>query len=308
VDSTFKRKAIITLSAYIGVIIIFSVIYWRIWIYNSDSFLINNEINESPSEAIRAYLRSGNKSSLGKSDVASNLQEIMKLFRNDIDTLELQKKDAINLSERIAKYERAIKGLREKNLKISLENKAAEINKEIESLEEKRKWFDNFNKDYLEAKKGINIQIAPEILEQINFSRIAINQAILQKELWMFDKEEVKQALALFDKETIHDLQKTIKDKSDNLERFRVLEDKIAQFNTVLQKESDNIYKNRTEKLGYIDFLYFSVITSTTTGYGDIVPNRTLVRVFVMIQLFVSLILFGLFLAWLTESFKKNTP
>ncbi|MGA3286138.1 MAG: potassium channel family protein [Bacteroidota bacterium] len=39
------------------------------------------------------------------------------------------------------------------------------------------------------------------------------------------------------------------------------------------------------------DFLYFSTITQTTVGYGDILPNRTLVRILVMLQLLITSVL-----------------
>jgi len=38
------------------------------------------------------------------------------------------------------------------------------------------------------------------------------------------------------------------------------------------------------------DFIYFSTITQTTVGYGDILPNSTLVRILVMIQVITALI------------------
>ena len=39
---------------------------------------------------------------------------------------------------------------------------------------------------------------------------------------------------------------------------------------------------------GYLDFLYFSAITQTTVGYGDILPNKTSVRMLVVIQILVG--------------------
>lgn len=41
----------------------------------------------------------------------------------------------------------------------------------------------------------------------------------------------------------------------------------------------------------YWDFLYFSVITQATVGYGDILPNSTTVRIIVMLQVLVGLVL-----------------
>jgi hypothetical protein len=39
------------------------------------------------------------------------------------------------------------------------------------------------------------------------------------------------------------------------------------------------------------DFLYFSIITQSTVGYGDILPNRTLIRIFVSLQILWGLVL-----------------
>jgi len=40
----------------------------------------------------------------------------------------------------------------------------------------------------------------------------------------------------------------------------------------------------------YWDFLYFSVITQATVGYGDILPNRTAVRMLVCLQTLIALV------------------
>src|ERR1017187_853638 len=42
------------------------------------------------------------------------------------------------------------------------------------------------------------------------------------------------------------------------------------------------------EMWSYLDFLYFSTITQSTVGYGDILPNSTTVRMFVVAQIVVG--------------------
>jgi uncharacterized membrane protein len=43
----------------------------------------------------------------------------------------------------------------------------------------------------------------------------------------------------------------------------------------------------------YTDFLYFSAVTQTTLGYGDITPNSPTVRMVVLINTIVGVFLLG---------------
>ena len=51
----------------------------------------------------------------------------------------------------------------------------------------------------------------------------------------------------------------------------------------------DTIHKNSEGKLSYLDLLYFSVISQSTIGYGDIVPRSNLSRFIVILQVFTTL-------------------
>ncbi|HEX8284137.1 MAG TPA: potassium channel family protein [Pyrinomonadaceae bacterium] len=64
-----------------------------------------------------------------------------------------------------------------------------------------------------------------------------------------------------------------------------------------------------------IDFCYFSTSTMTTIGYGDIIPNNTLVRLVVMSQALVGVVLAGFAFSLLwppitkdVESLSPNSP
>lgn len=53
------------------------------------------------------------------------------------------------------------------------------------------------------------------------------------------------------------------------------------------------------------NFLYFSAVTITTLGYGDILPNSTLVRVLVMFETIFGVLIIGIFASCLFWN-KKN--
>jgi uncharacterized membrane protein len=48
----------------------------------------------------------------------------------------------------------------------------------------------------------------------------------------------------------------------------------------------------RSEIWSYWDFVYFSGMTLTTVGYGDILPNTTSVRILVLAEVLVGIFLF----------------
>jgi hypothetical protein len=51
----------------------------------------------------------------------------------------------------------------------------------------------------------------------------------------------------------------------------------------------------RVERLGLIDFVYFSLGVATTTTFGDILPNSATIRLVVIAQLTLCLIVVGVF-------------
>ena len=49
-----------------------------------------------------------------------------------------------------------------------------------------------------------------------------------------------------------------------------------------------NFTETSKEKLEFIDYLYFSIVTSSTVGYGDIHPANNISKIIVMFQILIS--------------------
>lgn len=86
-----------------------------------------------------------------------------------------------------------------------------------------------------------------------------------------------------------------VKEKTILLEKIQSLISNL-QSRRLGEIKTVNDILSLNSNLSFIDFLYFSTITLTTTGYGDIVPNSTLVRKIVILQTIfgVMFIAFGL--------------
>ena len=58
-------------------------------------------------------------------------------------------------------------------------------------------------------------------------------------------------------------------------------------------KYLDNSYyfsdKMKEKEISFIDFLFFSICTQTTIGFGNIVPRHNLIKIIISIQLILSI-------------------
>jgi hypothetical protein len=60
---------------------------------------------------------------------------------------------------------------------------------------------------------------------------------------------------------------------------------------TPIQNRQTTFGQTQPDVWGFWDFVYFSAITQTTVGYGDILPNSRLVRIIVLVQIAFSIII-----------------
>ncbi len=66
------------------------------------------------------------------------------------------------------------------------------------------------------------------------------------------------------------------------------------------------VYNNRNYNYRYWDFFYFSAVALTTLGYGDILPNSTIVRVLVASEAILGIVVITFFIGLLIPLLNKH--
>lgn len=62
------------------------------------------------------------------------------------------------------------------------------------------------------------------------------------------------------------------------------------------------VFMHIVEKLSWVDSLYFSIVSLTTVGYGDIVPTTTVGKLFVCAYLIIGIGIIAAFVSNLLKS------
>jgi len=69
---------------------------------------------------------------------------------------------------------------------------------------------------------------------------------------------------------------------------------------------SGTLFYHFVEGMGWIDALYFCVITLTTVGYGDLSPQTSIGKLFTVVYIFVGLGLLAAFIGYVAQNAREN--
>ena len=110
---------------------------------------------------------------------------------------------------------------------------------------------------------------------------------ILQEEI---RKSSLKKFINTLEKGYLDDnIKEEINEKINKGEIDKNLNKKINKETEITSINNDITNKNRIQK--FFDRVYFSIVTGTTLGYGDIYPMSNKVKVVVILQLLTTIII-----------------
>lgn len=299
---TRRKKVILTAAGYFLNIFVFGTIYFCFWLKNTSNFIINEDFNEVTIKPVFFYDEIPD-------DFNSNKLPLTTKQANDLmaplfDSLTLFNRQITIIDNALAKYKiqdsilfNNLWKTHDKNVDVYLKNKLSPFNKSKDSinliitrLRKKQTDISTSKQDYY----SYEIQIA-----KANYQTSLVDVSIARVNVDVYT-EALKDIPKFYDDSLYH---KYIDFNNDRLNLVNLRStalDKVEKTKEEVRVIDFTYHTSRFNKVQFSDFFYFSVITATSTGYGDILPNTKTIRILVSIEIILSLLLFGLFLNWLT--------
>lgn len=293
-----------TAAVWIVSVLIFSLAYWWAWVARPDSFILNREFNLTPYDQLLAKLWSPSAGAIWDSTGASSPTSAIELdeFSKSVGEINREATSA-QIQLRALEHEQAAIELAAKAM---YEEHSTKLWSNVEKYKQKAVAAESAA---VERAKTVadalaaTAQRSPSPAAAIAAANARVDLAKAQYALAVRQADAAEYVLhhlweladpdtALKFDATEAKLETLRKEQNDLIRRLGDLRGQAF-------KRLEDWYSTRTGRLQWIDFLYFSVGVSTTTTFGDIVPNSRLVRVFVLTQLIFSVLLVGYFVSLL---------
>ena len=280
--------------AYLASVFVFSVLYLGYWSYKPDSFIVNQDLNIQPFQEIEQFLwgdedkyKIGSYNSLSQLkhsydneykkiiDVLSKLEELDKQKAELSAKLEqVSRKMSDEIDTNFAAYEKSTLEpflLTEREIGVKVANLEASIPKEIKTQADVEK-IKTLGAAKVELA-GAKVKTAHQALENSN--------------------KVLDNSLSFTSRESIEELNRIYTLESEHYEEWHRLENargdlRVKAINSI--REHQSLIR---DKVNWFDFWFYSVGISTTTTFGDLVPNNRIVKGLVSLQLLVCIFLLG---------------
>ena len=299
---TGRTKIILSGTLYFLNVLIFALIYYYYWKENTSNFIINSEFNEVTID--RAFFSGSDPLQIDTNSISFSTREANELLSPLFDSLNLLT-SAVKITEN-----HIAQNYRHDSL-LTIQLSVAHGKNEEKYLQEKIRPFtrikDSLTADILSLRRTLKVSRNRQLINEIevNLARSVYQNSMNDVLIAMATSDVIREGLrdkVKFYDDSVYSVYDSLQEEKITLEHTRSeLLGKVEKIKEQVLKIDTEYHSGRFRKVGFGDFIYFSVITSTSTGYGDILPNTSIIRGFVSTEILLSLILLGLFLNWITS-------
>jgi hypothetical protein len=290
--------------------LLFAVFYWSAWNTLPDAFLVNDEFNRYPTADLEEMgaVRPSDEKFFSGSDNYQHSSALTAELRVEAQKLKDEWRKNMNIRKGFPAKREALKKLDSQVTDELAKSRAAQS--EAYESKQMKAYYDReqeLSKALEEADKKVAKETSPiarlpliEIAGQAKIDlmnakvstaakSLEVKQHIVRNYGSFGDPQLLEKSRAVFNQLT------AIED--EEMANHRAFSDLTDKARELLRKQRESI-RNR---IGFVDFLYFSMGVATTTTFGDIIPNARRVRLLVVIQLLVCTAIFTWLLSHLGE-------
>ena len=291
--------------AFVVVIFLGALVYWGAWLRRPDMFVIHQEVNLYPFGSLEEFLWADKEAALppqveGLTDISSRASRLLS-SASELRTREATlTAESQRLEDEMTNFSKTLEQGRAERIEeykrgqlASLESERSLITDRLSALEARA----NPDASQYDPLRVVIATTRVELAEQdvrIATKRAEVADYVL-KEYGQFARPD--------------DLEKW---KSIN-ERANAVREGLIEVGgerVDLRKDAFELMADmrsqRVDRVGFLDFLYFSIGVSTTTTFGDIIPNHTATRSVVTMQLLTSILIVGLFVNSLSAEIART--
>lgn len=295
INRSRKRHRVLTMiSIYLMVVLFFSVVNWLIFLRNSTSFLISEQLNKHLEryDFLETTIDLAQYHRDAKDEMPITINEFAEMIRPVFDNLE-----AINdsLEEKTRLYKRDSLILDSLNA-IAIESRKEAIKTMKDNSLAKIQWSIDSLIAFMTGKDSTEMIIQGKLVELANLQyEYAKKNAQVQSYISTHYGGLIPDSLSLQISYHYGNYVRVILEIVDLEDARRSVISKIRDSNMAF-------HNNRMESVGFMDFIYYSICVSTTVSFGDIAPNDGKTRFVAVSELLICIIL----LARILDGIKKR--
>jgi hypothetical protein len=280
---------------YLAIVTGAAFMYWLIWMRHPDYYVVQQEINLYPLQTIETLVRTETLPAVVPSFIG--LGDLSQKATNLINVAQHLRAEKAQVSEDVKRLEREVSAASQ----ILEENRRKRIdeyyNREVGPLLEKRA---QLVRKIDELEKNTSTDPGSYRNAGISIAELRVQLAKLDYETSSKQLDVAERTLREYGQfakaEDMGNWRQMEQQAEGAREALRILDNKWREHRMDAEKALGEWYSARIPKLTAIDFVYFSLGVSTTTTFGDIIPNHSIVRAIVVAQLLASLVIVGLFI------------